>query len=104
MLSMDFWARPDHRTQNGQERLAGIVSEQAARRRKTDWHVGQHERFLGHAVRGHGEEGRGLHFQHQRQAHFRLLPTQKVTFVRQAIVCPDLPAPPASVGVGYRVE
>jgi hypothetical protein len=35
---------------------------------------------------------------------FRLLPSQKVTFVRQATVRPDLPPPPASAGVGCRVE
>ena len=34
-----------------------------------------------------------LRFQHQRRAHFRLLPSSKVTFVRQATVRPDLPAP-----------
>jgi len=44
-----------------------------------------------------------LHFHHQRQAHFRLPPSQKATFVRQATVRPDLP-PPASARVGYRVE
>jgi hypothetical protein len=32
------------------------------------------------------------------------LPTQKVTFVRQATVRPDLPPAPSSVGTGYRVE
>ncbi|HVC96056.1 MAG TPA: hypothetical protein VND64_20405 [Pirellulales bacterium] len=35
-------------------------------------------------------------------AHFRLLPSTKVTFVRQATVRPDLPAPER--GVGYRVQ
>jgi hypothetical protein len=82
------------------------IVERAARRGKKGWHVGQHERFLGHVVQhGHDGDGRGsLHFQHQRRAHFRLLPSQKVTFIRQATVRPDLPPPPVSAGVGYRVE
>ena len=44
--------------------------------------------LAGPAARGHeGGESRGsLHFQHQRRAQFRLLPSQKVTFVRQATV------------------
>ena len=89
---------------NDRQQVRQIV-DRAARRGKKGWKVGQHERFLGHAARSHGDgDGRGsLHFQHQRRAHFRLLPSQKVTFVRQATVRPDLP-PPASAGVGYRVE
>jgi hypothetical protein len=93
-------------TRDNQEKLAGIVPERAARRGKKGWHVGQHERFLGHAVESHGDgDGHGsLHYQHQRRAHFRLLPSQKVTFIRQASVRPDLPPPPSSSPVGYRVE
>jgi len=77
------------------------------RRGKKGWHVGQRERFQ--LVRptaresgdGSGDHGELTH-QHQRRAHFRLLPSGKVTFVRQATVRPDLPPPPA--GAGYRVE
>lgn len=105
MLSKDLAAYIEAQRRDDRQRVQQIV-ERAARRGKKGWHVGQHERFLGHAssvVPSHGEEGRGsLHFQHQRRAHFRLLPSQKVTFIRQATVRPDLP-PPASM-VGYRVE
>jgi hypothetical protein len=49
---------------------------------------------------------RNLRIQAKRLAlNARLLPSQKVTFVRQATVRPDLPPPPvSSAGVGYRIE
>ena len=105
VLSKDLAAYIEAQRRDDRQRVQQIV-ERAARRGKKGWHVGQHERFLGHPGRSQGNgEGRGcLNFQHQRRAHFRLLPSQKVTFVRQATVRPDLPPPPASAGVGYRVE
>jgi len=106
VLSKDLAAYMEAQRRDDRQRVQQIV-ERAARRGKKGWHVGLHERHLGHGVRSHGEsDGHGsLHYQHQRRAHFRLLPSQNVTFVRQATVRPDLPPPPASsVGVGYRVE
>ena len=72
------------------------------RRGKKGWHVG---RLLGHPTRSHGDgDSRGfLHYHHQRRAHFCLLPSQKITFIRQATVRPDLPFPPVQ-NAGYRVE
>ena len=80
-------------TWDDQERLDGIVVERAARGKerlacRSAW------RFLGHAVWSFGG----------RRAHFCLLPSQKVTFVRQATVWPNLPPPPVTAGVGDRVE
>ena len=107
VLSKDLAACIDAQRRDDRQRVQQIV-ERAARRGKKGWHVGQHERFrplTASAGRGHEEgEGHGsLQFQHQRRAHFRLLPSQKVTFVRQATVRPDLPPPPAPEE-GYRVE
>jgi hypothetical protein len=81
--------------------------EKARRRGKVGWNVGQHERVLHLGRPAHHEEGNGgargpLHYQHQRRAHFRLLPSRKVTFVRQATVRPDLPAPERAAG--WRVK
>ena len=105
VLSKDLAAYMDAQRRGDRQRVQQIV-DRAARRGKKGWHVGQHERSLGHAVRSHGDgDGHGsLQYQHQRRAHFRLLPSQKVTFVRQATVRPDLPPPPAAAAVGYRVE
>jgi hypothetical protein len=108
VLSKDLAAYIEAQRRDDRQRVTQLV-QRAVRRGKRGWHVGQYERFrplASHAVRGHGEgEGGGsLHFQHQRRAHFRLLPSQKVTFIRQATVRPDLPPPPSSPGVGYRVE
>jgi hypothetical protein len=105
ILSKDLAAYIEAQRRDDHQRVKQIV-ERAARRGKKGWHVGQHERFLGHGVRSHGDSNchASLQFQHQRRAHFRLLPSQKVTFVRQATVRPDLPPPPVSAGVGYRVE
>jgi hypothetical protein len=103
VLTKDLAAHLEAQRRDDRQRVRQIV-ERAARRGKKGWHVGQHERFLGYAVRSHGEgDGHGsLHFQHQRRAHFRLLPSEKITFVRQATVRPDLPPP--VLGAGYRVE
>jgi hypothetical protein len=103
VLSKDLAAYIEAQRREDRKRVQQIV-ERAARRRKKGWHVGQHEQFIGHAIPSHGDgDGRSsLHFQHQRRAHFRLLPSQKVTFVRQATVRPDLPPP--LLGAGYRVE
>ena len=43
-------------------------------------------------------------YQHQRRAHFRLLPSQKVTFIRQATVRPDLPLRAIKIIDGRLVE
>lgn len=106
VLSRDLAAYMEAQRRDDRQRVQQIV-ERAARRGKKGWHVGQHERFrpLGSNAIHHGEgDGRGfLHCEHQRQAHFRLLPSQKVTFVRQATVRPNLP-PPKAPGAGYRVE
>jgi hypothetical protein len=104
VLSKDLAAYMEAQRHDDRQRVQQIV-ERAARRGKKGWHVGQHERFIGHAARSHGDgDGHGsLHFQHQRRAHFRLLPSQKVTFIRQATVRPDLPPPPVQ-NAGYRVE
>lgn len=82
--------------------------EKAKRRGKTGWHVGQHERVLHlgrqqpHSDGGDGAPHGHLRYQHQRRAHFRLLPAGRVTFVRQATVRPDLPPPERPAG--YRVQ
>ena len=104
VLSKDLAAYMEAQRRGDRQRVEQIV-DRAARRGKKGWHVGQHERFLGllpSGVRSHGDGRGSLHFQHQRRAHFRLLPSQKVTFVRQATVRPDLPPP--LLGAGYRVE
>jgi hypothetical protein len=85
--------------------VAERLIEKARCRGKVD--VGQHERVLHLGRPAKREEGDGavrgaLHYQHQRRAHFRLLPTSKVTFVRQATVRPDLPAPERAAG--WRVK
>ena len=52
-------------------------------------------------TRSRGRRGRRpLHYRHRRRAHFRLLPSREVAFVRQATVRSDLPPPPSSPGVG----
>ena len=94
------------RRRDDRYRVQQIV-QGAARREKKGWHVGQHDRFHPlalHAVRSgeNDHEARGsLQYQHQRRAHFRLLPTQKVTFVRQATVRPDLPRLHWESGIGW---
>ncbi len=107
VLSKDLAAYIEAQRRGNQERIDHIASR-AVRRGKKGWHVGQQERFRPLASAAcHGDDGgdgtRGpLSHQHQRRAHFRLLPTQKVTFVRQTTVRPDLPPRPQSVG--YRVD
>lgn len=82
--------------------------EKAKRRGKQGWHVGQHERVLhlGRVPERGEDVGSSAHgqlrHQHQRRAHFRLLPAGRVTFVRQATVRPDLPPPEQAAG--YRVQ
>ncbi|HUY31386.1 MAG TPA: hypothetical protein VMV69_01290 [Pirellulales bacterium] len=104
VLSKDLARYLDARER--QPDAAERMVEKARRRGKLGWNVGQHERVL-HLGRpekheaGDGEVRGSLHYQHQRRAHFRLLPTGKVTFVRQATVRPDLPAPERAAG--YRV-
>ncbi len=87
--------------------MAERLIAKARRRGKVGWNVGQHERVLHLGRPAKHEEGEGavrgaLHYQHQRRAHFRLLPSSKVTFVRQATVRPDLPAPERAAG--WRVK
>ncbi len=108
VLSKDLAAYVEAQRRDDRQR-AGQIVQRAVRRGKKGWHVGQYESFrplASHPDRGHWDgDGHGsLHYQHQRRAHFRLLPTQKVTFVRQATVRPDLPPPSLSSGVAYRVE
>jgi hypothetical protein len=79
----------------------------ARRRGKVGWNVGQHERVLHLGRPPKHREGDGavcgtLHFQHQRRAHLRLPPSSEVTFVRQATVRSDLPAPERAAG--WRVK
>jgi hypothetical protein len=84
------------------------IEDRAKRRGKRGWNVGRQERFrplVSPSPRDvpPGHEGHGpLAYQHQRRAHFRLLPSGKVAFVRQATVRPDLPPPPSEAG--YRVR
>lgn len=83
------------------------IVERAKRRGKHGWNIGQHERLLPLSRQEAGSgTGTGAHghltHQHQRRAHFRVLSSGKVTFVRQATVRPDLPPP--SVATGYRVK
>jgi len=107
VLSKDLAAYMEAQKRGDQERIAQMAAK-AVRRGKKGWHVGQQERFRPLASCAvHYDEGEGgtrgpLSHQHQRRAHFRLLPTQKVTFVRQTTVRPDLPPPPQSIG--YRVD
>ena len=107
MLSKDLTAYIEAQKRGDQQRVEQI-KVRAVRRGKKGWHVGQNERFrpLGspgsRQETGEHESHGPLSYQHQRRAHFRLLPNQKVTFVRQATVRPDLPPPPQ--GAGYRLE
>ena len=57
--------------------------------------------LLGEKLGSVGARGQ-LHDQHQRLAHFRLLPTGRVTFVRQVTVRPDVPM--LEKTNGYRVQ
>ena len=62
---------------------------------ESGWHLGQHERFLGllpSGVRSHGEDGREFHFQHQRRAHFRLLPSRLCGKRWCDLICPNRPS------------
>lgn len=90
----------------GNEANAKTIQNRAIRRGKHGWSVGQYERLrtlVRHPNSQSADETacRGqLTRQHQRRAHFRLLGSGRVTFVRQATVRPDLPPPGHSPGYG----
>jgi hypothetical protein len=80
VLSKDLAAYIEAQKRGDQQRI-DQMSARAVRRGKKGWHVGQQERFrpLGSPATSHDdhEGNRGpLSHQHQRRAHFRLLPTQ----------------------------
>lgn len=89
VLSKDLAAWLEASRRGDAERLR-VIEQRAARRGKLGWNVGARE--LVHARHPAGEPGNGheLSYQHQRRAHFRLL-KDRVTFIRQATVRPDLP-------------
>lgn len=71
---------------------AKVIEERAKRRGKIGWNVGARELVHSRALKGSENGlGHGLSHQHQRSAHFRLLPNGRITFIRQATVRPDLP-------------
>ncbi|HVC98191.1 MAG TPA: hypothetical protein VND64_31260 [Pirellulales bacterium] len=78
--------------------LAEKLVAKARRKGRLGWNIGRYEARAffrpSAAAHGAGSTTRGpLMHQHQRSAHFRLLPTGKVVFVRQTTVRPDLPPP-----------
>ena len=106
VLSKDFAAYVAAKRSNDEDRIIAI-EKRATRRGKKGWHVGKHERLRSLTSRSasHTEcsTSRGaLTHQHQRRAHFRLLASGKVIFVRQATVRPDLPPPTVAPGYGLR--
>jgi hypothetical protein len=96
VLSKDFAAYVEARRKGDAEKMQ-VISDRAVHRGKRGWNVGRHEQLRPLISRPHGTElganRRPLNFRHQRRAHFRLLPSGNVTFIRQATVRPDLPPP-----------
>ena len=91
---------------NDEDRIKSIEIR-AVRRGKKGWNVGKHERLRSLTSRSTADaecsSSRGaLTHQHQRRAHFRLLASGKVVFIRQATVRPDLPPPAFAPGYGVR--
>lgn len=91
VLSKDLAAWLEAVRKSDGERIR-VIEERAKRRGKLGFNVGARE--LVHvrtSKEGESALGRELSYQHQRSAHFRLLPTGNITFIRQATVRPDLP-------------
>lgn len=107
VLSKDLASYIESR-QKGDEEKSKTIEDRAIRRGKRGWNVGQYERLRTLVSRSGNETAdeattRGtLTHQHQRRAHFRLLASNKVTFIRQATVRPDLPPPDRAPGYGLR--
>lgn len=90
VLSKDLaaWLEAERRQDSGRQHT---IEERARRRGKLGWNVGARE-VVHHVSRGESAGiGRELQHQHQRGAHFRRV-GDRVTFVRQHTVRPDLPA------------
>lgn len=105
ILSKDLAAYLEaHR--KGDDQKIREIRDRAVRRGKRGWNVGQHERLRPLASQSNGAEETGtrgpLTHQHQRRAHFRLLATGAVIFVRQVTVRPDLPPPEHAPGYGVQ--
>jgi hypothetical protein len=105
VLSKDFATYIEAHRKADSEKVRTIEAR-AVRRGKLGWNVGHRERIRPLTSRqGKGEQSEShaaLAHQHQRRAHFRVLSTGKVTFIRQATVRPDLPPP--STAVGYELH
>jgi hypothetical protein len=106
VLSKDLAAYCAAQNRGDEHRIKSIQAR-AVRRGKKGWNVGKYERLRSLTSRSasdaDGSTSRGaLTHQHQRRAHFRLLPSGKVVFVRQATVRPDLPPPAFAPGYGLR--
>lgn len=91
VLSKDLaaWLEAVRKSDGGRQK---VIEDRARRRGKLGWNVGSRELVHSRSLKG-DESGLGhqLSFQHQRSAHFRLLPSGSITFIRQATVRPDLP-------------
>lgn len=106
VLSKDLQAYIEARRRSDQSKVREI-EQRAERRKGKGWNVGQHERlrpviYRNPADSSQAESMHQLTHQHQRRAHFRLLPSGAVAFVRQATVRPDLPVTPT--GPAYFVR
>ncbi len=107
VLSDDLARYLEARRNNDVAKVDRLV-QKARQRHRHGWNVGQGERFrplLHREQHDHeGDEGHhaALTHQHQRRAHFRLLGNNKVTFVRQTTVRPDLPPPDRPPGYGLK--
>jgi hypothetical protein len=107
VMSKDL-ARFIEARRTGNVEQADRLIAKAQRRNHFGWNVGAGEKYrtLIHRAQHLGGEESGHHptltHQHQRRAHFRLLPSGKVTFVRQTTVRPDLPPPETPPGYGIK--
>jgi hypothetical protein len=107
VLSKDLAAYIEARKACNEEK-SKVIEDRAISRGKHGWNVGQYERLRTLVSRSGNETdneivSRGpLTHQHQRRAHFRLLASNKVVFIRQATVRPDLPPPDHAPGYGLR--
>lgn len=104
VLGKDFRAYIEARDRGDTERVRVIV-DRAVRRKKLGWNVGLRERLrpLTSEPSDPSEAtGASLSHQHQRRAHFRMMSSGKVVFIRQTTVRPDLPPPERAPGYGLR--